>query len=261
MKIFVITEQNIMITAVLIDDEKNALEILEWQLQNSCPQVKIVELCKTADDGIAAIQKHTPELVFLDIEMPRKNGFEVLLAFPEPHFDVIFTTAYDQFAIKAFKFAALDYLLKPIEAEDLVAALQRYGKKQRHLQFKEQLEILLQQYKQPQLAPCKLSFATHEGIVFVKPEAIVRCESSSNYTMLFLSDKAKLVISKTLKEVEDLLHTYGFFRVHHSHLINLQQVNRYVKNEGGYIEMSDSAHVPVSRQRKELVLEVLMRKH
>ena len=249
-----------MIKAVLIDDEKNALEMLEWQLQSYCPQVQILELCRNADEGIDAIKKHAPQLVFLDIEMPRKNGFEVILHFPEPPFDVIFTTAYDQFAIKAFKFAALDYLLKPIDADDLTAAVQRYEKKQRHLQFKEQLEILLQQYKQPQLAPGKIPFATQEGIVFVKPETIVRCESSSNYTTLFFADKSKLIISKTLKEVEDLLQPYGFFRVHHSHLINLQQVSRYVKAEGGYIEMSDGAQVPVSRQRKDYVLEVLMKK-
>jgi two-component system, LytTR family, response regulator len=249
-----------MIKAVLIDDEKNALEMLEWQLQTYCPQVQITALCHTADDGIAAIQKNAPNLIFLDIEMPRKNGFEVILHFPEPPFEVIFTTAYDQFALKAFKYAALDYLLKPIDAEELIAAVQRYEKKQHHPEFKEQLEILLQQYQQPQLAPGKLSFATQEGIVFVKPESIVHCESFRNYTTLFFTDKSKLTNSKTLKEVEDLLQPYGFFRVHQSHLINLQQVSRYVKAEGGYIEMSNGFQVPISRQRKELVLAVLMKK-
>jgi two-component system LytT family response regulator len=250
-----------MIKAILIDDEKNALEMLEWQLQNYCPQVQVGALCGSADEGLTAIRQHVPQLVFLDIEMPHKNGFEVIYTFPEPTFDVIFTTAYDQFAIKAFKFAALDYLLKPIDADELVDAVQRYEKKQRHLQFKDQLDILLQQYKQPQLAPGKIPFATHEGLVFVRPETIVRCESSSNYTTLYFSDKTKMVVSKTLKDVEDLLNPYGFFRVHHSHFINLQHVNRYVKAEGGYIEMTDSSQVPVSRQRKDLVLDVLTGKH
>ncbi|MDQ4140452.1 MAG: LytTR family DNA-binding domain-containing protein [Bacteroidota bacterium] len=249
-----------MIKAVLIDDEKNALEMLEWQLQTYCPQVHIIELCNNADHGINAIQKHAPQLVFLDIEMPHKNGFEVILHFPEPGFDVIFTTAYDQFALKAFKFAALDYLLKPIEAEELITAVQRYEKKQHRLGFKEQLEILLQQYKQPQQIPAKLPFTTLEGIVFVKPESIVHCESFRNYTTLFFNDKSKLTISKTLKEVEELLLPYSFFRVHQSHLINLQQVSRYVKAEGGYIEMSNQAQIPISRQRKDLVLETLMKK-
>ncbi|MHA4845250.1 LytR/AlgR family response regulator transcription factor [Flavitalea antarctica] len=249
-----------MIKAVLIDDEKDALEILEWQLQNYCPQVLVMERCLSADDGIAAIEKHSPQLVFLDIEMPRKNGFEVIVRFPEPAFEVVFVTAYDQFAIKAFKVAALDYLLKPINGEDLIAAVQRYEKKQRNLQFKEQLEFLLRQYKQPQPAPGKLPFATQEGIVFINPENIVRCESSSNYTTLHFGDKSKFIVSKTLKEIEDMLQPYNFFRVHHSHLINLQQVNRYVKADGGYIQMSDGAQVPISRQRKDFVLDLLMKR-
>ncbi|HZH97088.1 MAG TPA: LytTR family DNA-binding domain-containing protein, partial [Flavisolibacter sp.] len=172
----------------------------------------------------------------------------------------IFTTAYDQFAIKAFKFAALDYLLKPIDAEDLTAVMQRYEKKQRHSHFKDQLETLLQRYKQPQLAPVKLPFSTQEGIIFVKPETIVHCESSSNYTSLYFTDKSKLLISKTLKEVEDSLRPYSFYRIHHSHLINLQQVDRYVKSDGGYILMSNGAQVPISRQRRDDVLEVLIQK-
>ncbi|MBB1284427.1 response regulator transcription factor [Flavisolibacter sp. BT320] len=250
-----------MIKAILIDDEKNALEMLEWQLQNYCPQVQVGALCGSADEGITAIRQHVPQLVFLDIEMPHKNGFEVIYTFPEPTFDVIFTTAYDQFAIKAFKFAALDYLLKPIDADELVAAVQRYEKKQRHHQLKDQLDILLQQYKQPQLAPGRIPFATQEGLVFIRPETIVRCEASSNYTTLHFSDKTKMVVSKTLKDVEDLLNPYGFFRVHHSHLINLQQVSRYVKADGGFIEMADGSQVPVSRQRKDFVLDVLTGKH
>ncbi|MBE7169213.1 MAG: response regulator transcription factor [Williamsia sp.] len=249
-----------MIKAVLIDDEKNALEMLEWQLQNYCPQVHIAALCQHADEGIAAIQKQAPQLVFLDIEMPRKSGFEVLLYFPDPLFDVIFTTAYDQFAIKAFRFAALDYLLKPIEAQELVAAVQRCEKKQHAVQFKDQLELFLQQYKQLALVQATLPLATQEGIVFVRPETVVRCESFSNYTSFYFTGGAKLVVSKTLKEIEDMLHPHGFLRVHHSHLINLRQVSRYVKADGGYIKMSDCSQVPVSRQRKEFVLDRLMKK-
>jgi two-component system LytT family response regulator len=250
-----------MIKAVLIDDEKNALEMLEWQLQNYCRQVQVIELCKNADEGIAAIEKHFPQLVFLDIEMPRKNGFEVLVHFREPKFDVIFTTAYDQFAIKAFRFAALDYLLKPIEAEDLVAAVQRYEKKHQSVHhFKDQLQLLLQQYKHPHLPSAKLPFATQEGIVFIKPDTIVHCESSSNYTTLFFTDRPRLIISRTLKEVEDVLKAYNFLRVHHSHLINLEQVSRYVKADGGYIEMMDAAQIPIARNRKDFVVDALMKK-
>lgn len=249
-----------MINAVLIDDEKNALEMLEWQLKQYCSQVRIAALCKNADEGIQAVEKYKPHLLFLDIEMPRKSGFEVIAAFPDNSFDVIFTTAYNQFAIKAFKFSALDYLMKPIDAEELIAAVQRYERKANYLQFKDQLQVLLQQYKQPQLAPDKIAFATQEGIVFIQPEAIIHCESFSNYTTLFLLNKPKLVISKTLKEVEELLQPCNFFRVHHSHLINLRHVTRYIKADGGCIEMIDGAQLPVSRQRKDFVLEVLMKK-
>ncbi|UOQ69248.1 LytR/AlgR family response regulator transcription factor [Hymenobacter volaticus] len=224
-----------MLKAVLVDDEKNALEILEWQLQTYCPHVHIAELCTTADEGIAAIHRHAPHLVFLDIEMPHKNGFELLRSFPDPPFAVLFTTAYDQFAVKAFKFAALDYLLKPIAAEELVTAVQRY-EKQQPSPFKDQLELLLQHYSHPALAPSKLPFATQDGITFVKPKNIARCESSSNYTTLFFTDKSKLIVSKTLKEVEELLQPHGFLRVHHSHLLNVQQVSRYVKAEGGLLK-------------------------
>lgn len=246
-----------MIKAVLIDDEKNAREVLEWQLRNYCPAIHIAAICATADEGIAAIKMHEPQLLFLDIEMPHKNGFEVLQAFPQPSFDVIFTTAYNQFALKAFKFAALDYLLKPIDAEDLVAAVQRYEKKTAHHHLQQQLDILVQQFKQPKALPRKLSFATSDAIYFINPATIIYCESNSNYTTLYFTDKSKLVVTKTLKEVEELLAGYNFCRVHHSYIINLAEVKRYVKQDGGSIEMTDGAQLPISRQRKDEVMQVL----
>lgn len=249
-----------MIKAILIDDEKNALEILEWQLQTYCPQVQVCATCRNADEGIAAIRQHLPQLVFLDIEMPKKNGFEVLLAFPEPSFDVIFTTAYDQFAIKAIRFAALDFLLKPIDADDLVAAISRYEKKQQQFIFGEQLQQLLQQYQQPNTLPGKVPFATAEGIIFVKPETIIYCEAVSNYTHIFFADSKKLVVSKTLKEVEDLLTGFHFYRVHNSYLISLQHIHKYIKADGARVEMSNGAQVPVSRQKKDQFMELLMKR-
>ena len=246
-----------MTKAVLIDDEKNAREVLEWQLDTYCPGVQIAATCATADEGIAAIQFHQPQLVFLDIEMPVKNGFEVLQSFPDPQFDVIFTTAYSQFALKAFRFAALDYLLKPIDAEDLVSAVQRYQKKSLQNNLKEQLEILSQQFRQPSVLPEKVTFTTSQAIHFISPHTIAYCESNSNYTTLHFLDKSKMVVSKTLKEVEETLVHYQFYRIHHSFIINLGQVNRYVKADGGSIEMSDGALLPISRQRKDEVMQVL----
>lgn len=249
-----------MTKVVLIDDEPHALEMLEWQLQTYCPQLQICALCRSADEGINAIRNHQPQLVFLDIEMPKKNGFEVLLAFPDPFFDVVFTTAYNQFAIKAIRFAALDFLLKPVDADDLVAAVQRFEKKDQQRSFAAQLQQLMQQYRQPDVLPGKIPFTASAGIVFVKPEDIVYCEAVSNYTHIFFTDRPKLTISKTLRDVEDLLLPYHFFRVHHSFLMNLQHVSKYVKADGGSVEMSNGALLPVSRQKKEALMEVLLKR-
>ena len=246
-----------MIKTILIDDEKNALEMLEWQVQTYCPEIKICATCQNADAGIGAIRKHNPQLIFLDIEMPRKNGFELLQTFPDPSFDVIFTTAYSQFAQKAFRFAALDFLLKPVDADDLVSAVQRYIKRQSKYEFKEHLDLLMQLYKKPDILPEKISLATQQAIHFVSPANIVYCESDSNYTKIYFSDKSKLVVSKTLKEIEEVLLPYGFFRIHHSYIINLKQVSRYVKADGGSIEMAGGIQLAVSRQRKEELMQVL----
>ncbi|MGC3944636.1 MAG: LytTR family DNA-binding domain-containing protein [Chryseolinea sp.] len=245
-----------MIKTVLIDDEKNALEMLEWQLQTYCPQVQILALCDSADKGIDAIQLHKPELLFLDIEMPRKNGFDVLMSFPDPAFETIFTTAYNQFAIRAFRFAALDYLLKPIDADDLVSALKRYDRKSDG-RFKQQFDILMAHYRKPDTLPGKVSFATQQAVHFIKPETILYCESDGNYSTLFFSDATKLVVSKTLKEVEEVLTHYNFQRIHNSYIINLKHVSRYVKADGGSIEMTNGTQLPVSRQRKDEVMKVL----
>ena len=245
-----------MIKAVLIDDEKNALEMLEWQLHTYCPQVQVVAICDSADKGIAAIHQHRPELLFLDIEMPKKNGFEVLQAFPSPAFETIFTTAYNQFAIKAFRFAALDYLLKPIDADDLVSSLKRFEQRNDG-KFKEQLELLMQHYRQPEVLPEKVSFATQQAVHFIRPETILYSESDGNYSTLFFANGTRLVVSRTLKEVEEVLTHYNFLRIHNSFIINLKHVNRYVKAEGGSIEMTNGSQLPVSRQRKEEVMKAL----
>lgn len=244
-----------MIQTVLIDDEKNALEMLEWQLHNYCPDISIVASCTGATEGIAAIELHRPQLIFLDIEMPGKNGFEVLQHFSKPFFDVIFTTAHNQFALKAFRFAALDYLLKPVDADDLVAAVQRYQRKTEQVMVKQQFDLLLQQYTRPEVLPEKVSFSTQQAIHFIAPETIVYCESNSNYTTLHFIDKTKMIVSRTLKEVEEMLVYYRFYRIHHSFIVNRKHIVRYNKNDGGTIEMTDGAQLPLSRQRKQEIIQ------
>jgi two-component system LytT family response regulator len=246
-----------MIKAIVVDDEANAAEALEWQLHTYCPAIQLEKTCLNADDAIAAIRMYQPQLVFLDIEMPRKNGFEVLQAFPDPFFDVIFTTAYNQFALKAFRFAALDYLLKPVDADDLQAAVQRYEKKLQKQSIKQQLELLMQQYKQPEKLPESVTFTTSEAIHFVNPQTILYCESNSNYTTVYFADKSKMVVSKTLKEIENTLVHYHFYRIHNSYFINIRHVKRYLKADGGGVEMADGTQLPISRQRKEEFLQVL----
>lgn len=252
-----------MIKSVLIDDETDALEMLEWQLRTHFPDVEAVALCHSADVGIAAIRQHQPQLVFLDIEMPVQNGFEVLRSFPAPDFAVIFTTAYSQFAIKAIKYAAFDYLLKPVDTDDLREALNRFRNKQ-HRQIDEQFRLLLTQLGTPQqrTTPAhsgRIGLSTAEGMTMVRPDSIVRCQSLSNYTRIFLDGGRQLVVSKTLKEVEETLIGYDFYRVHHSSLINLNHIQAYVKADGGYVVMSDGETISIARNRKDGFMELFDR--
>lgn len=242
-----------MITAILIDDEKNALEVLEWQLKNFCTDVQVLAMCTSADEAVTAIIQLQPQLIFLDIEMPVKSGFEVLHAFQQPRFDVIFTTAYNQFAIKAFKYAAFDYLLKPIDAADLKAAIERFKNRKTTLTT-QQLEVLMNHMgKVP--PPEKIALNTADGMMFIKPDQIIRCESQSNYTKIYLTTQQKVTIAKTLKDVEETLQEYHFYRIHNSHLINLQHIEKFVKADGGYVLMTDGEHITVARNRKDGFIE------
>ncbi|WP_118975842.1 LytR/AlgR family response regulator transcription factor [Taibaiella koreensis] len=240
-----------MIKAILIDDEPHALELLAWQLKQYCPGVTVAALCYSADEGIAAIKAHQPQLIFLDIEMPHKNGFDVIRAFPDPVFDIIFITAYNEFALQAFRAAALDYLLKPIDSDDLMRSIARHEKKQLHQQLKDQLQQLLLEYKPAKPPIERVSLSTADGIIFVSPHEITRAEASGNYCIIFFTDKHKLLMAKTLKGVEELLADYGFIRIHQSHLVNIACIAKYSKNDGGIIFMKDGTQLPVSRQRKD----------
>jgi len=243
-----------MIKALIIDDEMHCLKTLSMLLKEYCPDVQVVKLCENAEDGIEAIKKFKPDLVFLDIEMPHMNGFEMLEKFSEISFALIFTTGYDQYAIKAFRFSALDYLLKPIDHDELKKAVEKVD---RHLQhpLPQQLEILLQKIHSQSPPINKIALPTMEGLQMIPVNSIISCESDSNYTVLLLKNKKKLIVSTTLKEIEDMLEDHSFARVHRSYLVNLNEVEKYVKGEGGYLIMSDGSSIDVSRTRKEKLIK------
>ena len=243
-----------MIKAIIIDDENNALEVLEMQLARFCKDVTVVAACDGGIKGIAAIKKHEPDLVFLDIEMPHKNGFDVLNETREMKYDVIFTTAYDQFAIKAFKFSALDYLLKPVDILELQAAVEKVKNKKDNSGLDEKIKTLFQQL-QPQKLTDKIALPVGDAMQFMQPDEIIRCESDSNYTHIFLANGKKITMAKTLKEVEENIHGNPFFRVHQSHLINMNHISKYIKGDNAYLIMKDGTQIGVSRNRKEVFLE------
>lgn len=243
-----------MIKAIIIDDEAHCRETLSMQLAKYCPQVTLVAVCRSAAEGLNAIAAYTPDLLFLDVEMPVMNGFEMLEQLPSIPFDIIFTTGYDTYAIKAIRFSALDYLLKPIDKDDLLKAVAKVNP-QPEPQMAQQIELLLQKLgHKPALQ--KIALPSLQGFELVLIETIIRCEADNNYTHVFLKSRQSLLVSRTLKEIEELLEESSFLRVHQSHLINLNEIIRYVRGEGGYVVMSDNSTVHVSRSRKDELLKI-----
>src|SRR5450631_2637720 len=245
-----------MIKAIIIDDEPYCCEALEMMIGKFCPEITVAAVLYSGADAIETLVQFSPQLVFLDIEMPYMNGFEFLEKVGSVNFGLIFTTSYDQYAIKAIKFSALDYLLKPIDREELKKAVQKVAQKQQRL-LPQQLEILLQKLKQPVSSNLKIAIPTMEGLQMIPVDSIINCTSDSNYTNLLLKNKQKIKVSRTLKEIEEILEGQSFFRVHHSHLVNLNEIHKYVRGEGGYLIMSDGTSIDVSRSRKELLLHKL----
>lgn len=247
-----------MIKAIIVDDEPFCCDALELLLEKYCPEVAVAKVCHSAESALAAIKELNPQLVFLDIEMPRMSGFEMLEKLPETNFDLIFTTSYDQYAIKAIRFSALDYLLKPVDREELVQAVQKViARSKNHIP--QQLKILLQKISQPPVKVQRIALPTMEGLQLVPVDSIVTCVSNSNYTIFNLKDKQKITVSRTLKETEEMLEEYSFIRVHNSYVVNLNEINKYVKGEGGYLVMSDGSTIDVSRSKKDNLLQRLQR--
>jgi two-component system, LytTR family, response regulator len=245
-----------MLTALIVDDEPFCCDVLITLLEKYCSNVRVVSSCSSAIEAMKAIQALKPDVVFLDVEMPRMNGFQMLEQLPTINFDIVFTTSYDQYALKAIRFSAIDYLLKPIDYEELQKAVEKVMLR-KQAPLVEQIKILMQKIK-PSTAVNKVALPTMEGLQMISIDSIISCESDSNYTSILLKGKQKIVVSRTLKEIENLLEDYPFLRVHHSFLVNLNEINKYVKGEGGYLIMNDGSSVDVSRSRKESLLKKLL---
>lgn len=245
-----------MIRTIVVDDEPYACQALLTLLEKHCPEIKVEAACNSARQAVEKIRELQPHLVFLDVEMPHMNGFQLLESFSPVPFQVIFTTSYDQYAIKAIRFSALDYLLKPVDAQELKAAVKKAERLLSSV-LPAQLDILLEKLRQPATLANRIALPTLEGLQMIPVDAIVYCMANSNYTAFFLKDKSKLMVSRTLKEIEEMLGEHPFLRVHHSCLVNLHEIKKYTKGEGGTLLMSDGAEVDVSRSRKDSLLKKL----
>ncbi len=242
--------------AILIDDETYATELLAIKLRKLNLGVEILATFNQPELAVPYLQQTEFDVLFLDIEMPRLNGFDLLNAVGKFGFDVIFTTAYDKYAIRAFRFSALNYLLKPIQEDELRDAIGQWQQKRiRQLQA-PQLALFTEQYRAPANAPlARMALPTHEGHEIIEIADIVRCAADASYTHFFMQNGTTMLICRTLKEVEQALEHSGFVRVHHSHLINPAFLRRIVKQEGGYLLMADGAQVPVTKPKRDYLLE------
>ncbi len=243
--------------AVLIDDEISNLENLRVLLEKHCPQVEIVATLQNVSEAVTAIQKQLPNLVFLDIQMGEQTGFDVLRMIPTRNFEVIFVTAYDQYGIDAVKFAALDYLLKPIDIEELVNAVNKAAHKLASQLQSSQLDFLLQQLKKPETNVSKIALQMQSEIRYVSLSEIIRCEADNTYTHFFLSSNEKILVSKSLKEYADLLRPNGFLRTHQSHLVNPAYVKSWLKEDGGILLLTSGEKIPISKPNKDAVKQAL----
>lgn len=244
-----------MIRAIIIDDEKAGRETLKSFIAKYCEGIEIIAEGDSVKSGIIAINQYFPDLVFLDIQMQDGTGFDLLEMLPSINFKLIFVTSFDQFAIRAFKYSAIDYILKPVDPDLLTNAVKRILDKNVISEIDKKLDVLLSNKKEIK----KIALPSSNGIRFIKIDEIVRCESDNNYTTFYLNNKEKILVSKTLKEYDTLLSDTHFYRVHKSHLVNINYISKYVSEDGGYIILEDKSQIEVSRRKKDGLLEIMMK--
>ncbi|MBN8852357.1 MAG: hypothetical protein BGO55_01255 [Sphingobacteriales bacterium 50-39] len=248
-----------MIKTVLVDDETDSIKVLQRLLNAYCPEVVVVGDADGVETGLHVIQTTKPDLVILDIEMTHGNAFDLLNQLQPIEFQVIFVTAFDNYAIRAFKYSAVDYLLKPVDIDDLRGAVERATRKVQGRSFIDQMETLLYNVETFQLTQQKMAVPTLTGLVFIPIKDIIRFEAKGSYTSIFLTNTEEIVATRNIKEYEDLLPDAIFCRVHNSHIINLHKIQKYHKGRGGYIIMEDGSNIEVASRRREEFLRRLLK--
>jgi two-component system LytT family response regulator len=243
--------------AIIIDDEVRSRESLRQKIVSHCTDVEIIAECENGEQGIKAIEENKPDIVFLDVEMPRMNGFTMLQQLSNRNFELIFTTAYDHYAIRAIKFSALDYLVKPVEIEELCSAVEMVKEKQKHHTANERLETLLYNLMNEKNQANRLAIPSIEGLQFVEMNDIIYLEAEDNYTIIYIKPSQKITVSKTLKDFEEMLPHNFFIRIHHSFIINKNHAQKYLKGEGGQVIMSNGKTLDVSRRKKDEFMKAI----
>lgn len=246
-----------MIRAIIIEDEPVSREMLTLMLQRHKNDIEIVDTCSNPTDGIESIAKHQPDLIFLDIQMPKMNGFDMLKKISDINFEVIFTTAFDRYAINAIRTSALDYLLKPVDDEDLTAAIEKCKERMIEKKTKHQFENLFNNLNNKNPLDKTLALAASDGISFIKMCDILRVEANGRYAKFYLLNKETILVSKTLGDFEEILSANQFFRIHDSSIINLNHVKKYIRGDGGTVILSDNTELDVARRRKEEFIKLI----
>lgn len=248
-----------VLKAIIIEDEKHSRETLKSMLEEFCKDVKVIAMASSVEEGVKVLSIYSPDVVFLDIELKSGVGFDVLNQIKDPDFEVIFTTAFEQYAIKAIKFSSLDYLLKPIDLDELQEAVKKARTRRDTNVYREQLDTLMQNISKGDIRPEKICLATTLGMEFIAIDDIVTCKADGSYTCFTLRDGSTHMVSKHLKEYENLLAEHQFMRVHNSYVINLRELKKYMKADGGYLIMSNDMQVNISSRRKDELIEAMKR--
>jgi two-component system, LytTR family, response regulator len=243
-----------MLKSIVVDDEFKSRESLKALVEKFCENIQVSAVCQNADEAIKAIHEYKPDVVFLDIQLQRETGFDMLERLDKIDFEIIFTTAFSEFAVRAFKFSAIDYLLKPVDIEDLRKAIEK-ARKRIVGNISERMTQLAQTMKGNNFKHSRLAVPSSDGLVFVSVDGILYCEASGNYTNIHMGDGRKFVVSRTLKEYEEMLEDLDFFRIHNSYLINLHLIKKYIRGEGGQVVMTNDQALDVSKAKKKSFLD------